>query len=112
MDPDSGRRGTVARLPKLRPRIMGDFFRVEAEGGARASRAPGRTAMDFMIVAVSAVLGAASPTPASPPAAAPQMQRHFTDELTCEQAAKAVEAPPGTRLVCIPTSAGGVHTAH
>ena len=68
--------------------------------------------MDFMIVAVSAVLGAASPTTATPPAAAPQMQRHFTDELTCEQAAKAVEAPPGTRLVCIPVGVAGVHTAH
>ena len=68
--------------------------------------------MDFMIVAVSAVLGVASPTTATPPAAAPQMQRHFTDELTCEQAAEAVEPLPGTRLVCIPTSAGGVHTAH
>ena len=93
-------------------RIVGDFPAMEAESGGRASRAPGRTAMDFMIVAVAAVLGAASPAPASPPAAAPQSQRHFTDELTCEMAAKAVEAPPGTRLVCIPTSAGGVHTAH
>ncbi len=93
-------------------RIVGDFPGAEAESGARAPRAYGRTAMDFMIVAVSAVLGAASPTTATPPAAAPAMQRHFTDELTCEQAAKAVEAPAGTRLVCIPTSAGGVHTAH
>ena len=67
--------------------------------------------MDFLIVAVSAVLGAAAPT-APPPAASPQMQRHFTDELTCEQAAKAVEAPPGTRLVCIPVGVAGVHTAH
>ena len=68
--------------------------------------------MDFMIVAVSAVLGAASPTTATPPAAAPAMQRHFTDELTCEQAAKAVEPPPGPRLVCIPVGVAGVHTAH
>ena len=96
----------------FRMRIVGDFPGAEAESGARAPRAHGRTAMDFMIVAVSAVLGAASPTPATPPAAAPAMQRHFTDELTCEQAAKAVEPLPGTMLVCIPVGVAGVHTAH
>ena len=77
--------------------------------------------MDFLIVAVSAIIGAA-PVPAMPlggaaaaPSAAigavPQMQRHFSDELSCEQAAKAVEAPPGTRLVCVPTGGVGGLTA-
>ncbi len=79
--------------------------------------------MDFMIVVVSALIGAA-PVPAAPPAAVaalwpyaaaaavPQMQRHFSDELSCEQAAKAVEAPPGTRLVCIPIGAAGLTAAY
>ena len=78
--------------------------------------------MDFLIVAVSAIIGAA-PVPATPlggtaaaPSAAvgavPQMQRHFSDELSCEQAAKAVEAPPGTRLVCIPAGVGGATAAY
>ena len=76
--------------------------------------------MDFMIVAVTAIIGAA-PIPATPlgaaaaPSAAatvPQMQRHFSDELSCEQAAKAVEAPPGTRLVCVPTGVGGFTAAY
>ena len=74
--------------------------------------------MDFMIVAVSAIIGSA-PIPATPPgahasapsAAAPQMQRHFSDELSCEQAAKAAEPAPGTRLVCVPIGAGGDLTA-
>ena len=78
--------------------------------------------MDFMIVVVSAVIGAA-PVPAAPPgavaalgpsaaaAAVPQMQRHFSDELSCEQAAKAAEPPPGARLVCVPIGAGGDLTA-
>ena len=78
--------------------------------------------MDFMIVVVSAVIGAA-PVPAAPPgavaalgpsaaAAGPQMQRHFSDELSCEQAAKAAEAPPGTRLVCIPAGIGSLTAAY
>ena len=78
--------------------------------------------MDFLIVAVSAIIGAA-PVPSTPPgvtaaapsaaiAALPQMQRHFSDELSCEQAAKAVEAPPGTRLVCIPAGIGGLTAAY
>jgi hypothetical protein len=76
--------------------------------------------MEFMIVAVSAFIGAA-PIPATPPgatAAAPSAataavpQRHFSDEFSCEQAAKAVEAPPGTRLVCIPIGAAGFTAAY
>ena len=73
--------------------------------------------MDFMIVAVSAIIGAA-PIPATPPgtpaaaATVPQIQRHFSDELSCEQAAKAVEAPLGTRLVCIPIGAAGFTAAY
>jgi len=74
--------------------------------------------MDFMIVVVSAIIGAA-PIPATPPGAAaaaavamPQMQRHFSDELSCEQAAKAAEAPPGTRLVCIPAGIGSLTAAY
>ena len=77
--------------------------------------------MDFMIVAVSAIIGAA-PVPAAPPGAVaalgpsaatavPQMQRHFSDELSCEQAAKAAVPPPGARLVCVPIGAGGDLTA-
>jgi len=72
--------------------------------------------MDFMIVAVTAIIGAA-PIPATPPgtpaaaATVPQIQRHFSDELSCEQAAKAVEAPPGTRLVCVATGGVGGLTA-
>ena len=78
--------------------------------------------MDFMIVVVSAIIGAA-PVPAAPPGATaaapsaavtavPQMQRHFSDELSCEQAANAVEAPPGTRLVCILIGATGLSAAY
>ena len=89
---------------------------------ARMPRTHGSTAMEFMIVAVAAIIGAA-PIPATPPgataaapsaaiAAVPQVQRHFSDELSCEQAAKAVEAPPGTRLVCIPIGAAGLTAAY
>ena len=89
---------------------------------ARIPRTHGSTAMDFMIVVVSAIIGAA-PVPATPPgttsaassaavAALPQMQRHFSDELSCEQAANAVEAPPGTRLVCIAIGASGLSAAY
>ena len=76
--------------------------------------------MDFMIVAVSAIIGSA-PIPATPlpgahasapSAAAPQMQRHFSDELSCEQAAKTAEALPGTRLVCIPIGVAGLTAAY
>ena len=92
-------------------------------GAESAGAHPGSTAMDFMIVVVSALIGAA-PVPAAPPgavaalgpsagaaAAVPQMQRHFSDELSCEQAANAAVAPPGARLVCIPIGVGGDLTA-
>jgi len=78
--------------------------------------------MDFLIVAVSAIIGAApvattplgvtAAAPSAAVAALPQMQRHFSDELSCEQAAKVLEAPPGTRLVCIPVGAAGFTAAY
>jgi len=42
----------------------------------------------------------------------PLARRHFSDELTCEQAVSAATPAPGTRLVCVPAGVGGTHTAH
>lgn len=67
--------------------------------------------MDFVMIAVAAVIGAAIPSGGSqqnPPA-----QRHFSDQLSCERAVSLATPLPGTKLVCVPAGTGGlVHTAH
>ncbi|CAA9256223.1 MAG: hypothetical protein AVDCRST_MAG08-2462 [uncultured Acetobacteraceae bacterium] len=67
--------------------------------------------MEFVMIAVAATLAAATPTE-SPPSQSPA-QRHFADQLACEQAASTATPPPGTKLVCVPAGSGGlIHTAH
>ena len=62
---------------------------------------------DFVIViAAAAMLAAPAPAPAavSPvPLSAPTVGfRTYADAASCEQAAGALTAPPGRRLVCVP----------
>lgn len=71
----------------------------------------GTPAMAYMLIVVAATLGAAVPS-GNPPSHS-LAQRHFADELSCEQAAAAVTPPPGTKLICIPASSNSlIHTAH
>lgn len=67
--------------------------------------------MDFVMIAVAVALGVAVPPGGSSPH--PAAQRHFADQLSCEQAASVATPLPGTKLVCVPAGSGGlIHTAH
>lgn len=67
--------------------------------------------MDFVMIAVVVALGVAI-TPGGP-SPHPSPQRHFADQLSCEQAASIAAPLPGTKLVCVPAGGGGlIHTAH
>ncbi len=67
--------------------------------------------MDFILLVVAATLGSAVP-PGTPQSHA-LAQRHFADQLSCEQAATVATPPPGTKLICVPAGSGAlVHTAH
>lgn len=67
--------------------------------------------MEFVMIAVAATLAASVPAESPPPQSS--AQRHFTDQLSCEQAATTATPPPGTKLVCVPAGSGSlVHTAH
>jgi hypothetical protein len=67
--------------------------------------------MDFILIVVATTLGTAVP-PSNPPPHS-LAQRHFADQLSCEQAAVVATPPPGAKLVCVPAGSGTlVHTAH
>ncbi len=71
----------------------------------------GASAMDHVMIVVALTLGAS--VPSTNPPSNPMAQRHFADQLSCEQAAALATPPPGTKMICVPAGSGTlIHTAH